>query len=60
MSHLLGVRLDEELHMEFKLLCVRRRVTMSEVVAELIREWVEAQQGLVSNNAKEAGDDRVQ
>jgi len=56
MAHLLGIRLDDDLHMEFKLLCVRKRLSMSEVVKELIREWVEGQKGELSDG-KEAGDD---
>lgn len=45
MTQLLGVRLDDMLHLRFKLLCVQRRVTMTEVVLELIEAWIAEQEG---------------
>lgn len=40
---LLGVRLDEKTHREFKLWCVRRGKNMSGIVRKLIEQWIEEQ-----------------
>ena len=37
---LLGIRLEDEIHREFKLWCVRLGVNMSDVVRELIVDWI--------------------
>jgi len=37
---LLGIRLDDKTHREFKLWCVRLGVNMSDVVRELIAAWI--------------------
>jgi len=56
MAQTLGVRLDDDLHTEFKILCVRKGISMRQVVEALIKEWVDKQKGELSDG-KEAGND---
>lgn len=39
----LSVYIDKELKMEFKLTCVAQNKSMSEVIGELVKQWVESQ-----------------
>ena len=39
----LSVYIDKELKMEFKLTCVAQNKSMSEVISELVKQWVESQ-----------------
>lgn len=50
---LLGVRLDEKLHREFKILCVRKDQPMTVVVKQLVEEWVAEQKEEVDGKEKE-------
>jgi len=45
MPVLMGIRLDEMLHLRFKVLCVQKKLSMTEVVQELIEAWVAEQEG---------------
>ena len=38
----LRVYLPAELHTEFKVLCVRKHISMSSLVSEWVEDWVEA------------------
>lgn len=48
MPVLMGIRLDETLHLRFKVLCVQKKRAMTAVVQELIEAWVAEQEALQS------------
>jgi antitoxin component of RelBE/YafQ-DinJ toxin-antitoxin module len=56
MAQTLGVRLDDDLHREFKVVCVRKGVSMRQVVEALIKEWVAEQKGEVSQAADDTAE----
>lgn len=59
MTQTLGVRLDDDLHREFKVVCVRKGQSMTQVVQVLIVEWIAKQKGELSDG-KEGDHDRGQ
>lgn len=44
MNNIVGVRLDPEIHRNFKLWCVRRGRTMTDVMRSLIEDWISEQE----------------
>lgn len=56
MAVLLGIRLDELVHMEFKLLCVQKRLSMTEVTQELIKAWIAEQKQAQSAGQEKKGE----
>ena len=41
----INIEVDERLHMRLRLLTIKRRTTMRAVINDLIREWLDREEG---------------
>ncbi|WP_276897933.1 plasmid partition protein ParG [Dialister micraerophilus] len=39
----LNVKFEEDLHQDFKLLCIKNKTTMQDVIHKLVKEWTKRQ-----------------
>ncbi len=51
----LSVYIDKQLKMDFKLACVAQNKSMSEIIEQLVHEWLESQAKQSLKNTKDEG-----